>query len=314
MNHPATRGVEAKAGDVEVHAAVARGEDASQRWQERLGDEVRGRRHSVVRPAADRETVPLDAFGRHAKRAMGRTVCSTSTALPALPMSMSKTPGPVRRTPTWAAAAAAAESISSSVDEPPSNARDKVVLPMAAPVSRAPLSCAAASAHVRCCRCRPGTGRPARMLVMARERLKTHASASDVRSVCPPPSPAPPSISIITVPLLPSVVVVFPGAAFRTLHPKRVQQLLLGDGVRISLLRLALLNKLATQSNGGRENEDVMRSERGNWKLEKNTGSEQPSPKCEALLNLGTTSVTRIVSCSSSAASKGIAPHEVSGG
>jgi len=54
----------------------------------------------------------------------------------------------------------------------------------------------AAAAQLRCCAARPGLGRPARILLMRTGFPVTHAKARLLRTICPPPSPAEPSIAM----------------------------------------------------------------------------------------------------------------------
>ena len=117
--------------------------------------------------------VTTTSAGTSARSSTGRTVWATSTALPADPTS--KRYDPPRGFP---------------------GANDSSVEPSSAPSVRAPQMSATARTAARCCRFSPGFSRPARMSRMRNARPESAESASAVRRICPPPSPARPSSSM----------------------------------------------------------------------------------------------------------------------
>jgi hypothetical protein len=116
-------------------------------------------------------------LGSFAVISAGKIVCSTSVALPAVP------------TAKWYLPALIVPGVKVRLVDPrnvPSTA--------ASPIS------AAASTAARCWRSNPDRSRPPRILSMRKGIPVTSERLNDVRSICPPPSPRDPSISIIVVP------------------------------------------------------------------------------------------------------------------
>jgi hypothetical protein len=112
-----------------------------------------------------------------ALKRIGKSVCATSVTEPAVPMSNSYFPPMIG---------------------PGSN--ESKADPSSAPWS-APLQTFLTALHaVRCCGWSPGFGRLARMFVMRTGFRVIAERVSDVRMICPPPSPCAPSISIMRKP------------------------------------------------------------------------------------------------------------------
>lgn len=100
------------------------------------------------------------ANGRTAVSAAGSSVCTTSAAEPAEPMSISS---------------------ASTISGPGAN--DSRIEPTSSPLTLAPLCSAAARTQARCCLRRPGLARPARIFSMVNGRPVITESASALRKI-----------------------------------------------------------------------------------------------------------------------------------